>query len=42
MAAGSVTDWAKESWQLAHDVVYPLATHAPACPPTAPSSNATA
>jgi hypothetical protein len=37
MAAGSVTDWARESWQLAHDVVYPLATHAPACPATAPA-----
>jgi hypothetical protein len=37
MAAGSVTDWARESWRLAHDVVYPLATHALACPPTAPA-----
>jgi hypothetical protein len=33
MAQGTVTDWAKESWALSRDVVYPVATHAPACPP---------
>jgi hypothetical protein len=37
MAGGSVTDWARESWQIAHDTVYPSATHAPACPATAPA-----
>jgi hypothetical protein len=31
-----VIDWARESWELARSTVYPLATHAPACPPTAP------
>jgi hypothetical protein len=30
---GSVTDWARESWMLARDTVYPTATHGPACPP---------
>lgn len=30
--SGSVTDWAKESWALARDVVYPTATHGPICP----------
>lgn len=38
MAAGSVEDWAKESWELARDIVYPTATHAPACPPTKPAN----
>ncbi|HLZ79201.1 MAG TPA: S1/P1 nuclease [Sphingomonas sp.] len=38
MAAGSVEDWAKESWELARDTVYPTATHAPACPPTQPAA----
>ncbi len=37
MAAGSVEDWAKESWEVARDIVYPTATHAPACPPTKPA-----
>ncbi len=37
MQAGSVTDWAKESWKLARDTVYPTATHAPACPPQKPA-----
>ena len=37
MAQGSVEDWARESWQIAHDTVYPSATHAPACPPTSPA-----
>lgn len=37
MQQGSVTDWARESWQLARDTVYPLATHAPACPATKPA-----
>ncbi len=37
MAQGSVTDWARESWQIAHDTVYPAATHAPACPPASPA-----
>jgi hypothetical protein len=37
MQQGSVTDWAKESWELARDTVYPSATHAPACPPTRPA-----
>ena len=37
MAQGSATDWAKESWQLSHDIVYPTATHSPACPPTSPA-----
>jgi len=37
MEAGSVTDWAKESWELSRDTVYPTATHAPACPPTKPA-----
>ena len=37
MAQGSVEDWARESWQIARDTVYPAATHAPACPPTAPA-----
>ncbi len=35
--SGTVMDWAQQSWQLAHDTVYPSATHAPACPPTAPA-----
>jgi hypothetical protein len=35
MAQGTVTDWAKESWALSRDTVYPTATHAPACPVTA-------
>jgi hypothetical protein len=38
MAAGSVEDWAKESWELARDTVYLTATHAPACPPTQPAA----
>ena len=37
MARGSVEDWARESWQIARDTVYPSATHAPACPATAPT-----
>ena len=37
IAQGSVTDWAKESWAIAHDVVYPTATHGPACPATSPA-----
>jgi len=37
MAQGSVTDWARESWALSRDTVYPAATHAPACPATAPA-----
>ncbi|HET8612505.1 MAG TPA: S1/P1 nuclease [Sphingomonas sp.] len=37
MAAGTPTDWARQSWELARDVVYPTATHAPACPPTVPA-----
>jgi hypothetical protein len=40
MAAGTPTDWARESWQLAQDKVYPAATRAPACPPTAPADAA--
>ncbi len=37
MAAGTVEDWARESWDTARDTVYPTATHAPACPPTKPA-----
>jgi hypothetical protein len=37
MATGTPTDWARESWQIARDTVYPAATHAPACPPSAPA-----
>jgi hypothetical protein len=37
MQTGTATDWAKESWALARDTVYPTATHAPACPPTRPA-----
>ncbi|WP_051103505.1 S1/P1 nuclease [Sphingomonas sp. PR090111-T3T-6A] len=37
MQTGTVTDWAKESWELARDTVYPTATHGPACPPTRPA-----
>jgi hypothetical protein len=33
MQAGSLVDWAKESWELSRDVVYPTATHGPICPP---------
>ncbi len=36
MAAGSVEDWAKESWEVAREAVYPSATRAPSCPPTKP------
>ncbi len=35
--AGAVVDWARQSWQIARDTVYPSATRAPACPPTAPA-----
>jgi hypothetical protein len=35
--SGTVMDWAQQSWELARDAVYPSATHAPACPPTAPA-----
>jgi hypothetical protein len=37
MATGRPRDWGEESWQIARDTVYPSATHAPACPPTAPA-----
>jgi hypothetical protein len=37
MAQGSVTDWARESWEVSRDTVYPSATHAPACPVTKPA-----
>lgn len=31
--AGSVTDWSRESWQVAHDSVYAVATGGDACAP---------
>jgi hypothetical protein len=33
IAAGTVTDWSRESWQLAHDVVYTTALHGDPCAP---------
>jgi hypothetical protein len=33
IAAGTVTDWSRESWQLAHDVVYARALHGDPCAP---------
>ncbi|HEY6916544.1 MAG TPA: S1/P1 nuclease, partial [Allosphingosinicella sp.] len=33
-AAGSVTDWAKESWQVSHDFVYATAFGDPCGPKT--------
>ena len=34
VAAGTVTDWSRESWQLAHDVVYTSALHGDPCAPS--------
>lgn len=34
VAAGDVTDWSRESWQLAHDVVYTSALHGDPCAPS--------
>jgi hypothetical protein len=34
LAAGSVDDWSRESWQAAHDVVYAGALGGDACRPT--------
>jgi hypothetical protein len=33
VTAGTVTDWSRESWQLAHDVVYTSALHSDPCAP---------
>jgi len=33
VAAGSVTDWSRESWQVAHDVVYATALKGDPCAP---------
>ena len=33
-AAGTVTDWSRESWQVAHDTVYASALGGDACGPT--------
>ena len=37
LAAGSIEDWARESWELARTTAYPTATRAPACPPSKPA-----
>ena len=34
IAAGTVTDWSRESWQVAHDVVYASALHGDPCAPS--------
>jgi hypothetical protein len=34
IAAGSVTDWSRESWQIAHDVTYATAIGGDPCGPT--------
>lgn len=34
IAAGDVTDWSRESWQVAHDVVYASALHGDPCAPS--------
>jgi len=34
MAAGTVTDWSRESWQVAHDSVYATAMKGDPCAPT--------
>lgn len=34
MAAGTVTDWSRESWQVAHDAVYASALHGDPCAPS--------
>ncbi|MDB5706476.1 MAG: hypothetical protein JWN66_3592 [Sphingomonas bacterium] len=36
IAAGSVTDWSRESWQVAHDVTYASAMKGDPCAPTPP------
>jgi hypothetical protein len=36
IAAGTVTDWSRESWQVAHDVVYTSALHGDPCAPSPP------
>ena len=36
IAAGTVTDWSRESWQLAHDVVYTTALKGDPCAPNPP------
>jgi len=33
LLAGTVTDWSRESWQVAHDVVYATALHGDPCAP---------
>jgi len=33
-AAGTVADWSRESWQVAHDVVYATALHGDPCAPS--------
>ena len=34
VAAGTVTDWSRESWRVAHDSVYASALHGDPCEPT--------
>ena len=34
ITAGDVTDWSRESWQVAHDVVYTSALHGDPCAPS--------
>ena len=34
IAAGTVTEWSRESWQVAHDVVYASALHGDPCAPS--------
>jgi hypothetical protein len=34
VAAGTVTDWSRESWQVAHDSVYATAMKGDPCAPT--------
>jgi len=34
IAAGDVTDWSRESWKVAHDVVYASALHGDPCAPS--------
>lgn len=34
VAAGTVADWSRESWQVAHDVVYASALHGDPCAPS--------
>jgi hypothetical protein len=41
IAAGSVEDWSRESWQVSHDVAYALALGGDACAPSPPRTEIT-